>query len=135
MKRLLPLLAILSLTACATAPDKIAAADVSPLQYQAYTCRQIGAELARIEKKVNALYYKLDKTASNDNAQMGVGLILFWPTLFFLEGGDGAEAAEYARMKGEVDALESVSIQKNCGIKFPEPPKPVAKEPTKEKFN
>lgn len=135
MKNFLPLLAILCLTACATAPDKIAAADVSPLQYQGYSCKQIGAELGRIEKKVNTLYYKLDKTASNDNAQMGVGLILFWPTLFFLEGGDGAEAAEYARMKGEIDALESVSIQKNCGIKFPEPPKPIAKEPTTTKLN
>ena len=60
---------------------------------------------------------------------MGVGLILFWPTLFFLEGGDGPEAAEYARMKGEIDALETISIQKNCGIKFPEPPK---KTPTEE---
>ena len=32
----------------------------------------------------------------------------------FLEGGDGPEAAEYPRLKAELDALESVSIQKNC---------------------
>ena len=47
-------------------------------------------------------------------AQMGVGLVLFWPTLFFLEGGDGAEAAEYARLKGERDALEQAYTQKKC---------------------
>ena len=47
---------------------------------------------------------------------MAIGLVLFWPTLFFLEGGDGPEAAEYARLKGEVDALEGVAIQKQCDM-------------------
>ncbi len=59
---------------------------------------------------------------------MGVGLVLFWPTLFFLEGGDGPEAAEYARLKGERDAIEKVSIQKKCAIEF----KPIT-PPEKEK--
>lgn len=112
------------LSACASHPDKIAASSVSTLTYESYNCKQIAAELDRVERKVNELYYRLDKTAGNDNAQMAVGLILFWPTLFFLEGGDGPEAAEYARLKGEMDALERVSIHKKCGIKFPEPPKP-----------
>jgi hypothetical protein len=44
---------------------------------------------------VNLGYNKLQKTTENDQAQMAVGMILFWPALFFLEGGDGAEAAEY----------------------------------------
>ena len=48
---------------------------------------------------------------------MAIGLIIFWPALFFLEGGDGASAAEYSRLKGEFEALEQASIQKSCGIK------------------
>lgn len=124
MKHALSCLAItLMLSACASSPDKIAASSVSTLQYQDYGCKQIAMELARVERKVNELYYRLDKTAGNDSAQMAVGLILFWPALFFLEGGDGPDAAEYARLKGELDALETVSIRKKCGIKFPEPPK------------
>lgn len=47
---------------------------------------------------------------------MAVGMLLFWPTLFFLEGGDGPQAAEYARLKGEVDALEKVAIAKKCDM-------------------
>ena len=120
---ILILLMIFTLTACATHPDKIAASSVSTVQYQDYSCRQIGAELSRIERKLNDMYHRLEKTASDDNAQMAVGMILFWPSLFFLEGGDGPEAAEYSRLKGELEALESVAIKKNCGIKFPEPPK------------
>lgn len=46
-----------------------------------------------------------------------VSLILFWPAAFFLKG-DGAAAAEVARLKGEMQAIEQVNRVKNCGIKF-----------------
>jgi len=52
---------------------------------------------------------------------MGVGLLLFWPTLFALEGGDGADAAEYGRLKGEFEALRQTSTQKNCSIAMQSP--------------
>lgn len=138
MKHVISAIALsLVLTGCASKPDNIAAASVSTLQYQGYNCEQVALELDRVERKVNELYYRLDKKAGNDSAQMGIGLVLFWPTLFFLEGGDGPDAAEYARLKGELDALETVSIHKQCGIKFPEPPKkpPPPAAPAKSEFN
>jgi hypothetical protein len=53
--------------------------------------------------------------------------VLFWPTLFFIKG-DGQTAAELARLKGEFDTLEKVSIEKNCGLQFrPKPQSPAAK--------
>ena len=67
-----------------------------------------------MHRRASELHGQLKKTADNDAAQMGVGLILFWPVLFFLEGGDGPQAAEYARLKGERDALEEVAIFKKC---------------------
>ena len=105
------------LIGCATAPEKLGATYVSPLQYKDYTCDQIGMEMQRVSRKVAELRGTLDKEASNDAAQMGIGLILFWPALFFLEGGDGVQAAQYSRLKGEFEALEQVAIQKNCSIK------------------
>jgi len=45
--------AALSLAACATAPDKISASYVSPLQYQSYDCGQIRMELIRIGQRVD----------------------------------------------------------------------------------
>lgn len=134
MKKLFSIMLLTAvLSGCASNPDKIAASSVSSLQYQDYNCKQIAMELDRVERKSNELYFRLNKTASNDNAQMAVGMILFWPALFFLEGGDGPEAAEYARLKGELEALETVSIRKKCGIKFPEPPQPKATETGKKK--
>jgi hypothetical protein len=32
--------------------------------------------------------------------------------------GDGQNAAELARLKGEFEAIEQASIQKNCGLRF-----------------
>ena len=103
---------------CATQPDKIAAVYVSPVQYQGYSCNQVQAEMERVSRRANVLQASLKKTADADAAQMGVGLILFWPTLFFLEGGDGPEAQEFARLKGEKEALEKVAVQKECGLRI-----------------
>ena len=103
---------------CATQPEKIAAIYVSPVQYQSYSCNQIELEMERVSRRANVLQASLKKTADADAAQMGVGLLLFWPTLFFLEGGDGPEAQEFARIKGEKEALEKVSVQKECGLNF-----------------
>jgi hypothetical protein len=120
----------------------MASSYVSPLQYQGYNCKQIAAEAANVERRVGELHASLDKKASNDSAQMGVGLILFWPTLFFLEGGDGPEAVEYKRLRGEYDALQKVSVQKQCGYQFnirealPKPaPKPKDDEVSKRMSN
>jgi len=40
---------------------------------------------------------------------------LFWPAVFFL-GGTKEEEAEYARLKGEYDALEQASILRKCSM-------------------
>lgn len=99
---------------CATHPDKISTAYVSPIQYNNYDCDQVRVELERVTRRANALHNSLAKTANTDSAQMAIGMVLFWPSLLFLEGGDGPEAAEYARLKGERDTLEKIAIQKKC---------------------
>ena len=118
MKKVLPLLLAFGLMGCATNPNKIEAVYVSPLKYKDYDCDQIAMEQGSVERRTNELYHSLKKEASKDSAQMGVGLLLFWPTLFFLEGGDGPQAAEYAQLKGEYRALQDVAVQKKCGIEF-----------------
>lgn len=46
-----------------------------------------------------------------------VGVIVFFPTLFFVKG-DGASAAEVARLKGEMEAIDTANIKKKCGLQF-----------------
>ncbi len=104
------------LAGCASQPEELKSQYVSPLQYKEYNCDQIAGEMQRTSRRINDMFLSLKKTADDDSAQVGIGLILFWPTLFFLEGGDGQEAVEYGRLKGEYEALEMVSIEKKCSI-------------------
>lgn len=55
--------------------------------------------------------------ATSDAVAMTVGMVVFWPALFFLKG-DGTTAAEVSRLKGEMDAIEQASVRKKCGIQF-----------------
>jgi hypothetical protein len=102
------------LSACASSSANLATSYISPIQYQNYTCTQLTAELQRVNRRAGELQAAIDQKANNDALQMGVGLVLFWPALLFLEGGDGPESVEYSRLKGERDAIEQVVIQKSC---------------------
>lgn len=101
----LALAALPLLAACASNPSEIQPAYVSPVKYQDYTCEQLSAELRAVESRMIALHNELKSERATDETQTAVGLILFWPALLLLEGGDGPEAAEYARLKGEYTAL------------------------------
>jgi hypothetical protein len=105
--------ATLALMGCASSSKEIAAQYVSPLQYDGFSCEALRMEMARVQTRVSQLGGQLDKKASNDSTKMGVGLIIFWPALFFLDG-DGPEANEYARLKGEYDALTQTATRKTC---------------------
>lgn len=103
------------ISGCSTASQNIAATSVSPLQYANFECNQLQAESLRLNGKISQLGGRLDEAASNDRAIMGVGMILFWPALFAL-GGTKDQEAEYAKVKGEYDALQQASIQKSCNL-------------------
>ncbi|MBL8328984.1 MAG: hypothetical protein JNJ71_09050 [Rubrivivax sp.] len=109
---------------CATSSKDVAAAYVSPTQYQAYDCQQLIAESQRLQTRYTQLGGRLDEAASNDKMLTGVGLVLFWPALFAL-GGTKQQEAEYARLRGEYEAVQQAAIQKKCGLE-PAPARPAA---------
>ncbi len=117
------------LAACADHPDKIPAQYVSPMQYEGYKCKQIAMEMQRVSARVTELGGLQEKAADNSDVAMGVGLVLFWPALFFLDS-HSAQAAEYGRLKGEFNALEQAGIQKNCNLHIERPslPEPEVKK-------
>lgn len=111
--RAVALLATVLAAGCASNANEIKAAYVSPMTYESYSCEQLVDENRRIQQRISSTSGDVDKRASGDKTKMGVGLILFWPTLFFLKG-DGAEAQELARLKGEHEALENEYGRKDC---------------------
>lgn len=112
----LTLVCVVILSACATSSNKISAQYVSPMQYRDYDCNQLAEEMSRVSRRVGELRGSIDEEANEDKVAMGVGLVLFWPALLFIDG-DSPEGVEYARLKGEFEALQVNSAEKKCEIR------------------
>jgi len=107
----------LTCSACATSSDKITASYVSPMQYENWTCRQLAEEAQRISRRAADAAGAQDSQVTKDAVTTAVAVVVFWPAAFMVQG-DRQTAAELARLKGEMEAIEQTSNRKNCGIQF-----------------
>ena len=108
------------LAGCAADTSQIQPSYVSPVEYEDYDCDQIEAEAKRVSRKAHEIGARVDKTAADDDAQTAIGIILFWPALFFLEGSTTPDTQAYADLKGKFEALEEASVKMGCDIEFRE---------------
>jgi hypothetical protein len=132
VRRWVSIITAFSLAGCASKSADIAPAYVSPLTYQSFTCPQLTAEAQRVSAAATTAAGQQDSQATKDAVATTVGVLILWPT-FFLVQGDKQNAAQLAQLKGEMDAIEKTSIQKNCGIQFraaPPPPPATAGPPS-----
>lgn len=107
------LIVSLILQGCATSSKDIASTYVSPMQYSSYDCQQLASENQRLLARVSQVGGRLDDASENDKGITAAGAILFWPALFFL-GGTKQQEAEYARLKGEHEAVQQAAIAQKC---------------------
>ena len=113
MERLGFVAAVVSLMGCASSSDEISSAYVSPLEYENYTCKQLAREARRVADRAAMLAGRIDDNARDDKIVAGVGAVLFFPALLFIDG-DGPEATEYAQLKGQHKAIEEETIRRDC---------------------
>lgn len=113
------------LAGCATKPDDIAPSYVSSYTYEGMSCQRLSQEAQVVSSRAAAATGAQEKERSQDAAMTAVAVILFWPAAFAV-GGDGAQAAEVAKLKGEMQAIEDVSRRKGCNIQFQRAPTPSA---------
>lgn len=118
-QRASPVLMLSVLAGCASGADDIAPSYVSPVMYENFTCQQLAFEAQSISSRAAQAAGVQNKARTTDAIVTTVGLVVFWPSLFFVKG-DGAKAAELANLKGQMEAVEQASIRKNCGIQFQE---------------
>ena len=118
MKTLIICTAVAILAGCAADTSQVKAIPVSPAEYEDFTCKQIEKVTERLSLLAKEIGARVDKTAADDDAQTAVGLILFWPALFFLEGEETPDTQEFARLKGEFHAVQKAAVRKECDIDF-----------------
>jgi hypothetical protein len=106
-----------ALGGCASSSSDIAPTYVSPVQYQSYTCQQLGLEAQAISTRAATLSGAQDSQRTKDGWATAAAIVVFWPAAFFV-GGDKQTAAELASMKGQMVAIEQASIAKKCNIQF-----------------
>lgn len=112
MRSLWAMAAVLSaLSGCASDPDKISAAFVSPITYDNYTCDQIASDLSTIEPRLGEAIDAQRNQRHND--MVSGALIGITPTM--LNGDEGREAT-IADLKGKQQALRSEGAQKGCPL-------------------
>ena len=100
---------------CATKGENVSAAYVPASIYSTYSCQQIAHELMTVGVKAAELSGQMDDAAGKDTALVAVGLVLFWPALFFV-GGDKGKEAQLAQLKGQRDTLMTASSAKGCNL-------------------
>lgn len=103
------LLVALTLGACATAPDRIAAIAPPPSRYSGMSCGQLSSEHLATDQSLARLETAQRRTRAIDTA--GVAL-LFLP-IGSLFGGN--HAAEIGALRGEQRAIDARLSQNGCG--------------------
>lgn len=102
-------LGLLLLGGCAKKPEAIAAAYVSHMQYQAYTCPQLAAEASRLDAALAQVSEAQRNARSGDVA----GVILLGLPVSSMSGGNVAD--QVASVKGQQVAVQQAMNLRNCG--------------------
>lgn len=116
-KKTILIMTILSVSACAVTPEEIKPTYVSSNKYNRYDCMEIQKEINDISMREKELYSQVSKMEKRDAITLTVGIFLFFPALFFLNGNDNIAQKEYADLKGQHEILKNTAIEKGCSIK------------------
>jgi hypothetical protein len=110
---------------CAKRSEDVGAAYVSPVNYKQFNCRQLAEEAVLVSERATKLRGVQGSKRPKDIVATTGDVVVFWPTTF-LVNADDAQAAEYARLKGEFDAILQISVKKRCPIRFEAAPQSYA---------
>jgi len=105
------------MVSCAQNPNNIHPTYVAHDRYAAMSCQELRIEAESVSRHAAILAGRQTNEEAQDAVALGVGLLLFFPALYLVEGNSG-NAAKLAYLKGQADAIEQASGNKQCGIKF-----------------
>lgn len=105
---------------CAMKPESVKPAYISEMTYRDWTCDQLAAEQARLAAALSSACDAQRHARAGDTW----GVILLGLPVSTLSGNN--QAAEIARLKGELQAVQKAATLKNCHM--PDLGDPVARQ-------
>jgi hypothetical protein len=109
----LTLACLAAATGCATSPDAIPAAVVSPQNYAALDCQQLAAQHARVNATLRDATEVHAQQFQGDSAAMAG--VIFPPAILAIRG-NRFMAEEVSRLKGEQIAIRTAARERSCNI-------------------
>ena len=99
--------AVIALSGCATRPESISASFVSHEKYMGNDCLQLSTDMN--EARLQLLRFS---TLQDSKANMDAATVFF--VLVPVSKLSGDHAADVAKYKGEVEAIETAQIKRGC---------------------
>ncbi len=112
-RKVLLLAMVLFISSCASKPEEIAAIYYPDEAYSSFSCKELALERTRIEDQVLSATGRQREKRDNDHAWGWVGALLFFPTLFLIDGND-ENTTHLAQLKGRYEAIQRVANAKRC---------------------
>ncbi|WP_223228318.1 hypothetical protein [Roseovarius litoreus] len=109
MKKIIALVTIVGVSACAKQPDQIAAADIGNNEYRGYSCKQLAETEVKYQQALTNLSAQQKSAASGD----AWGVFLLGLPISSMSGSDKETAI--AVTKGHLQSIELEKIRKSCG--------------------
>lgn len=116
MRRVAVVFCVATLAACAKSPESISPSYVSDITYRQVSCADLGVESERLNQALARASTQQEQARGNDT----VGVILLGLPVSSLSGDN--IAPEIARLKGELEAIHRVALQKKCNLPAPKAP-------------
>jgi len=104
---------------CASDPDRIMYDQVAPSHYEDYTCDELAVEIVYIGYRVRDLYQWLSAQRKRDTWLASFSWF-YGVTALFIDG-DGPEAQQYKKLRGEFEAARVQALAKGCGFEAETP--------------
>jgi len=93
--------------------SEVISQNVSTYEYSDMTCSQLEGEMVFLKNAANSAGNVVDKKNSSAKGKNAAAFILFWPALFLIDD-NSSEAQQYARLKGEYEAVQRTHRKNDC---------------------
>lgn len=98
---------------CVNKPSMVVPTTVPVAQFLSLSCPELMSERERIQDLVVRAGGRLEHARGNEQSAAVAGLLVVWPALFVL-GASGDQERQFARLKGEYEAINQALNDKNC---------------------